>query len=137
MKKIFCILSVLTILSPAFADTVAYPETADPGATTANAPVAANNPKYALKTAHTNDDNVASAGYVKGAYNATIKAVNTLNTVKQDKLTNTNVVTSGTGAVVTGVTANNGTVTVAKGEIQIPVGTSATNITDHAVVWIQ
>ena len=75
MKKLFSILSVLTIISSAFADPV-YPETTDPGATTANAPTASNDPKYALMTHHDNDSNVASAGYVKGAYNAAMKAVN-------------------------------------------------------------
>ncbi len=49
----------------------------DPGATTANAPVAQNAPKYALAEANANVDGVvATAGYVKGAYNAAIKAVN-------------------------------------------------------------
>jgi len=48
----------------------------DPGATTANAPTAAYAPKYALKAAAQTDGNVASAGYVKGAYNAAIKAIN-------------------------------------------------------------
>ena len=50
--------------------------TTDPGATNANAPVAANAPKYSLATADTTDANLATAGYVKGAYNATIKAIN-------------------------------------------------------------
>ena len=49
---------------------------ADPGATNANAPAAANAPKYSLKAAASTDKNVATAGYVKGAYNATIKAIN-------------------------------------------------------------
>ena len=50
--------------------------TTDPGATNANAPVAANAPKYSLATADGTDANLATAGYVKGAYNATIKAIN-------------------------------------------------------------
>ena len=50
--------------------------TTDPGATNADAPVAANAPKYSLATADTTDANLATAGYVKGAYNATIKAIN-------------------------------------------------------------
>ena len=50
--------------------------TTDPGATNADAPVAANAPKYSLATAHETDANLATAGYVKGAYNATIKAIN-------------------------------------------------------------
>lgn len=49
----------------------------DPGATTADAPVATNAPKYALAVAKPTDEtNVATASYVKGAYNAAIKAIN-------------------------------------------------------------
>ena len=72
---------------------------------------------------------VAAASYVDGAYNA-------INTSKQDKLTSTNVVDSGTGPVVTGVTADSGTITVVKGEVQVPVG-SATNPTSHIPIWFQ
>ncbi len=102
MKKIFCILSILTITTPAFAE---------------------GDPLTVYETS------VASAEYVRGAYDA-------LSGTKQDKLTSTNVTTSGSGAVVTGVTANNGTVTVAKGEVTIPVG-SATNPTTYATIWVQ
>lgn len=70
----------------------------------------------------------ATASYVEGAYN-------TMDAVKQDKLTTTNVVESGSGPMVTGVTANNGTVTVSKGEVKIPVG-SATSTT-HATIWFE
>ena len=70
----------------------------------------------------------ATASYVDGAYN-------TMDAAKQDKLTNTNVVESGSGAVVTGVSASNGTVTVTKGEVTIPVG-SATSTT-RATIWVQ
>ena len=139
MKKIFCILSILTIVSPisARADVVAgTPSHADPATLAKDGNNNTINPGYALINSHDNDTNAASAGYVKGAYNATIKAVNTVNSIKQDKLTSTNVTTSGSGPVVTAVTANNGAVTVSKGEIQIPVG-SASSPTDHATVWIQ
>ena len=99
MKKIFCILSILTIISPALADI-------------------------------TPTTNVVTTSYVQGAYDAITSA-------KQDKLTSTNVTTTGSGAVVTGVSASNGSVTVTTGEVQIPVGTSASNITGHAAIWIQ
>ena len=72
---------------------------------------------------------VATASYVSGAYN-------TINISKQDKLTSTNVVGSGTGVVVTGVTANNGTVTVEKGEVKVPVG-SVNNPSSHVAIWFQ
>ena len=49
---------------------------ADPGQTVSNAPTASNPPKYGLAAADATDSNVATAGYVKGAYNAAIKAIN-------------------------------------------------------------
>lgn len=70
----------------------------------------------------------ATASYVDGAYN-------TIDATKQDKLTNTNVVESGTGPIVTSVTANNGTVTVTKSEVTIPVGSTTSNT--RAVIWFE
>lgn len=76
MKKLFSILSILTITLPAFAEdatptpVVAEPTHADP------ATVATAQPGYALMNSHDTDVNAASAGYVKGAYNASIKAIN-------------------------------------------------------------
>lgn len=68
----------------------------------------------------------ATASYVDGAYNA-------IDAAKQDKLTSTNVVESGSGAMVTGVTASNGTVTVTKSEVTIPVANSNT----RATIWFE
>ena len=57
---------------------------------------------------------------------------------KQETLTSTNVTESGSGAIVTGVSASNGAVTVSKGEVTIPVGAaSGANVTSHAQIWIQ
>ena len=70
-----------------------------------------------------------SAYYVKSAYEE-------LNTAKQPKLTSSNVTQSGSGSVVSSVTASNGTVTVTKSEVTVPVG-SASSPTDHATIWIQ
>ena len=70
----------------------------------------------------------ATASYVEGAYNA-------LDTAKQNKLTSTNVVVSGSGAMVTGVTASNGTVTVTKSEVTIPVGSASSN--NRATIWFE
>ena len=70
----------------------------------------------------------AAVSYVTGAYND-------LNSNKQDKLTTTNVVESGSGAMVTGVAASNGTVTVTKSEVTIPVG--STTSTTRAAIWLQ
>ena len=71
---------------------------------------------------------IATASYVEGAYN-------TMDSAKQDTLTSTNVVESGSGAMVTGVTASNGTVTVTKSEVTIPVGSSSSNT--RAAIWIE
>ncbi len=149
MRKLFCILSVLTLLSPAFAapepDPDPTPVPGDPGATTAitDSNKAANVPGYSLVNGHVaTDGNAASAGYVKGAYNATIKAVNMVADQKQNKLNssgnNANVQTSGTGAIVNGVTASNGTVTVAKAEVTIPTSEPTGTIPNGRVpIWIE
>lgn len=75
---------------------------------------------------------VAAASYVEGAYN-------TIDAAKQDKLTTTNVVESGTGPIVSGVTANNGIVIVSKGEITIPSGTQSgpTSGGARAEIWFE
>lgn len=100
MKKVFCILSILTMISPAMAA---------PGSAAT-------------------DGNVATASYVKGAYNA-------LDTAKQAKLSSSNV-TQGTGAIVTSVSAADGTVTVTRtNEITIPVG--STNSATRANIWVE
>lgn len=70
----------------------------------------------------------AAASYVDGAYSA-------MNAAKQDKLTSTNVVESNSGAVVTSVTASNGTVTITKGEVTIPVG--STSSSTRATIWLE
>lgn len=106
---------------------------------------------------------VVSASYVKGAYDAAlgevnttigeltnlgttaktnvVAAVNEVNTAvagKQATLTSSNVTTTGTGPVITSVSADNGTVAVTAGEITIPVGAASGNsVTGHATVWIQ
>ncbi|MBR3148142.1 MAG: hypothetical protein IKF41_02230 [Alphaproteobacteria bacterium] len=75
MKKIFGIsLFALLAISPimAGAEVVA----GDPGATTSSAAAASATPKYALKNSADTDGNAATAGYVKGAYNAIIKGIN-------------------------------------------------------------
>ena len=74
------------------------------------------------------ETSVATANYVQGAYNA-------LDAAKQAKLTSTNVV-EGTGAVVTGVSADNGTVTVTKtNEVTVPV--NSMNSETRANIWIE
>ena len=70
----------------------------------------------------------ATASYVEGAYNA-------MDATKQDKLTSTNVIDSGSGTMVTAVTANNGTITVSKSEVTIPVGATTSNT--RATIWLE
>lgn len=71
---------------------------------------------------------VAAASYVEGAYNH-------MDAAKQDKLNSANVVESGTGPIVSSVTASNGTVTVTKSEVTIPVGSTSSNT--RAVIWFE
>lgn len=86
-------------------------------------------PAFSATVADADKTKPVAASYVKEAYNA-------LDSAKQAKLTSSNVTESGSGAVVTGVTASNGTVTVTKSEVTVPVG-SASSPTDHATIWIQ
>ncbi len=71
---------------------------------------------------------VVTRSYVEGAYDS-------IDAAKQDKLSSSNVVESNSGPVVTGVTASNGTVTVTKGEVTIPVG--STSSTTRATIWLE
>ena len=142
MKKLFSFLSILTIISPVLADdpvpVAGTPAHADSAVLAKDGSNNTIQPGYALANGHDTDVNAASAGYVKGAYNATIKAVNTLNSIKQDKLTSENggnVLQSGTGPVVTGISAADGVVTVAKGQVTIPYGSASSST--QAAIWIQ
>ena len=79
----------------------------------------------------TPEANVVSTSYVKGAVDA-------LDTTKQDKLTSTNVVYDANGSnngFISAVTANNGTVTVTKSEVTIPVGSQSS--ATRAAIWVQ
>ena len=93
---------------------------------------------YALVNGSAVDTNIATARYVKGAYNAAIKAVNTVASEKQDKLSSTNVTTTGSGAIVTSVTAtqNTGGLSVTTGEVSIPRA-SYTPGSGRAGLWVQ
>ena len=75
--------------------------------------------------------NVVTTSYVQGAYDE-------MDSAKQDKLTSTNVVADTNGSAngfVSAVTASDGTVTVTKAEVTIPVG-AATSAT-RAQIWVQ
>ena len=103
MRELFCIFTVLALISPAFAE---------------------GEQQQSLDKTTV----AATASYVDGAYNA-------ISTTKQDKLTSTNVVDSGAGPMVTAVTASNGTVTISKTEVTIPVGATTSNT--RAVIWLE
>ena len=82
----------------------------DPGATNADAPVAAEAPKYSLVNGDETDANLATAGYVKGAYNATIKAINKVATMADSAVktvaegtTNGTIAVDGTNVAVHGL----------------------------------
>jgi len=79
----------------------------------------------------TPEANVVSTSYVQGAVDA-------LDTAKQDKLTSTNVVYDANGSsngFISAVTANDGTVTVTKSEVTIPVGSQSS--ATRAAIWVQ
>ena len=79
MKKMFktslvAVLTVAPVMAMAAAGNVdKQPIVANP---TSDNNVAANGPQYAIMPAAQTDSNVATAGYVKGAYNASIRAIN-------------------------------------------------------------
>ena len=79
MKKILniSVIAALAILpmaaNAAVTDAVPGPTVTED---TATAATATTDPKYGLVQGHETDANLATAGYVKGAYNAAIKAIN-------------------------------------------------------------
>jgi hypothetical protein len=75
-----------------------------------------------------NTQPLVTASYVQGAYNA-------MDATKQDKLSSTNVVETGSGAMVTSITANDGTVQIQKSEVTIPVGATVSDT--RATIWLE
>lgn len=82
---------------------------------TAENVTAGDDPKYALALEGANDDNVATAGYVKGAYNAVIRAINKVSETAsgaltadgQATLTNKTIDANGTGNSITNLETDN------------------------------
>lgn len=74
----------------------------------------------------------ASSTYVTGAFN-------TLDSAKQATLQDdTTVLSSGTGAVVTGVTATSGIVTVTRSDITIPnIASGQSTPSAYSAVWVE
>ena len=167
MKKLLSIsviaaLAVLPMAANATAADVdkqpsAIDMTAQGAETTASNATATAAPKYELVASHTNDSNVATAGYVKGAYNATIRAINKVSDELSDSenisydntdsgLTATDVqaaideIASTADSAVKGVKVNGSELTPdANGKVNVTVaegatdGTVAVNGTDVAV----
>lgn len=107
MKRLLTV-SFITILAvlPMVASAEVF-SVADP-TTDANAAVAETNPKWALAEAGDNDDNLATAGYVKGAYNQTMKAINKVATTVGNAADKdlSNLSATGTGVITTAITNN-------------------------------
>lgn len=96
-------------------------------------------PQYSAETTYETDlAGVASAAYVKGAYNQAIRAVNKVADIADSKLP-ANIDTSSTGAIVTAISKNNdGEMVVSKGEISVPVTNSAPTVgSGRAAIWVQ
>ena len=91
----------------------------DPGSTASGAAAATNPPKYALKTQATTDGNVATAGYVKGAYNAAIKAVNKLQDTKQDTISDLETIRTNASAGANALQASDITEGTTDGTIKV------------------
>jgi len=127
MKKLLNISVIAALAVLPLAANAAVSIDTDPGATDASGPTATNAPKYSLATATgTDETNVATASYVKGAYNAAIKAINKVATtadsaVKGVQVNSTNLTPDANGKV---------NVTVAEGATN---GTVAVNGSDVAV----
>lgn len=96
MKKLLniSVIAALAILPMAANAAVGDIVSGDPAAASSVNPAQADNavtasasPKYALAKEGANDGNVATAGYVKGAYNAAMKAINKVSETASNALT--------------------------------------------------
>ncbi|MCQ2568131.1 MAG: hypothetical protein MJ163_00840, partial [Alphaproteobacteria bacterium] len=129
MKKLLniSVIAALAVLpfaaNAAVTDAVPGPTVTGDAATTATATTA---PKYGLAGAGANDGNVATAGYVKGAYNAAIKAINKVSETADSAVQNVKV----NGTALTEDSNGDVNVTIAEGATD---GTVAVNGRDVAV----
>lgn len=128
MKKLLniSVIATLAVLPFAANAEVGDAVAGDPGTTNASAPVAANAPKYNVATEGANDGNLATAGYVKGAYNAAIKAINKVSETADSAIKGVKVNSSaltpdanGTVNVTVAEGATNGTVAVNGADVAV------------------
>ena len=129
MKKLLKI-SLLSMLVAMPMIAGAAPVAGEPVAGNADSPTATNTPKYALKGAGDGDGNTATAGYVKGAYNAVIKGIN--NTQDEINTLNTGITTyrNAIGHLTDGKATQDGTVaTIKKATTTESINDSTVNFT--------
>ena len=121
MKKLLGIslVAILTAAPMMAAAGVGDVVAGDPGSTASGAAAATNPPKYALKTETANDGKVATAGYVKGAYNAAIKAVNKLQDTKQDTISDLETIRTNASAGANALQASDITEGTTDGTIKV------------------
>lgn len=142
MKKFLTIFIGFMLIVPAFAEeNSASGQYAEPGNIVTN-PLgtivsAVNSPKYVFNSIESGDSgSVASVAYVKGAYNSALTTTNYLADNKQDKLSSSNVTTTGSGNVISAVSVSDGNVSFTQSNVQVPVG--GANVTNsYASIWIQ
>ncbi len=147
MKKFLVVfVGLILVASPRLARAEAITEAntySDPAQTASNGTTlnaSTTAPQYALKSIDsTEQGHIASTAYVKGAYNSAIRSVNRVANDKQAKLDSGNggnISVSGAGPIVTGISATAGAVTVTKGQISVPVGSSS-GTNGQATIWIE
>lgn len=128
MKKFLNISVIAALAILPLAANAAVPDS-DPGATTADAPVAQHAPKYALAQSDGSDNIVATASYVKGAYNAAIKAINTVATTADSAVKTVKV----NGTALTPTTEGVVNVTVAEGAADGTVAVNGADVSVHGL----
>jgi len=146
MNKILNI-SLATIL--AVLPVVSYAANVDKSPITdSDAEATTNVPKYALAVSTATDNAVATTGYVKGAYNAAIKAINAIpdsvvETINHADVTG-NATIDLTGVSVTGsadIDLENATISgeisneVTQGSVEVPIVTAATGTVGTVTEW--
>lgn len=97
--------------------------------------VQASDEKYPSMATMYDVVNNALSSYVPTSFESATKH-NTVVTVNNDgDVVQNKISTSGTGNMVTGVAVNDGTVTVSKANVQVPVGSATA--TTYASIWIE
>ena len=129
MKNILKI-SLVAVLAITPLMAFSAPVAGEPTAGDTNSPTATNAPKYGLMGAGTNDGNGASAGYVKGAYNALIKGINKTHDEVGTLNTNIGTYANAVSHITDGKATQTGTVkTIKAATTSETINSSSVNIT--------